>query len=234
MRKLLITLVILGAVLVAADYGLRWIATTKISDAVASQLRLAAAPEVKIAGFPFTWQAISGRYDDVSITVPNLSLGPVTGVDADLTLRDTTIGLSDAVAGNIDAMVAGAADLIVTLPVSSLAAALRLTGLAIATAPDGALAISSTIALAGQSIPVTGILQAKIVDSVVQLRVGSLSAVGLAAPPQLLAAAGAGLGVDLPLTAVPFRIDAASVSAVGGNVVITGAASNVRVADLRK
>lgn len=234
MRKLLITLIVLIALLVGVDFGLRWFATQKVGDAIATELKLASSPDVAVSGFPFVLQAIKGEYDTININAPGLTLGEVTGVNADVMLNGVKIPLSDALGGNVNAMTASKADLRVTIPAANLAAAFGLSGLTITPAADGGLTLSSTIAVAGQTFPVTATLAAAVVDSTLQLRAGSMQGAGIEVPAEILDAAISTFNLDIPLTGVPFNINTASVGVAGSDLVLTGSVSDVVLSQLRR
>jgi len=67
-RKFLVTLVVLAALLVAADFGARVYAESQTAAAVQAQLGTATAPDVSIEGFPFLYHAVRGEYPQVIIT----------------------------------------------------------------------------------------------------------------------------------------------------------------------
>lgn len=234
MRKLLITLIVLVAILVGVDFGLRWFATKKVGEAVATELQLAAAPDVAVSGFPFAVQAIKGEYETINIDAPDLTLGPVTGATADVTLNGVKIPLSEALAGNVNAMTASSAGLRISIPATNLAAAFGLSGLTITPAADGALTLSSTITVAGQSFPVTATLAAAVVDSTLELRADSMQGAGIEVPADILSAAVSTFNLDIPLTGVPFNIRAATVGVVGADLVLTGSVTDIVLSQLRR
>ena len=67
-RKLLIGLVMLAALLVAADFGARAYAESRAATAVQTESRLATTPDVSIEGFPFLLHAATGEYPQVIVT----------------------------------------------------------------------------------------------------------------------------------------------------------------------
>ncbi len=234
MRKLLITLIVLVVLLVGIDFGLRWFATKRVSDAIATELELAASPDVAVSGFPFVLQAVKGEYNTISINAPGQTLGPVSGANADVTLNGVRIPFSDALSGNGSAMTAASADLRVTIPAANLASAFGLSGLTITPAADGQLTLSSTIAVAGQTFPVTATLGAAVVDSTLQLRAGSVQGADIEVPTDILNAAISTFNLDIPLVDVPFNINAATVGVAGSDLVLTGSVSDIVLSQLRR
>lgn len=101
-KRIVVVLVVLVAVLVAADFGLAAAGEYQLSKKIRSQLNLASDPAVTIHGFPVILQALNGDYTDISISA--------TGVPAKNTLRDLEVDadlhhvrvpLSELLSGNV-------------------------------------------------------------------------------------------------------------------------------------
>ncbi|MGA4841047.1 DUF2993 domain-containing protein [Streptomyces sp. G45] len=101
--KLLIALAVGAAFLVLADRWALLYAEHEAADKLKDQLRLSAAPEVDIAGFPFLTQVLDQRLDRVEVTVPDVaadrvSLARVSATATDVTLKgDGPTSLTGAV-----------------------------------------------------------------------------------------------------------------------------------------
>ncbi|MEU4322405.1 LmeA family phospholipid-binding protein [Nocardia fluminea] len=67
MRKLIIGLLCLAGLAVVIDFGTAAYSEYHVSRQLRAGADLSADPEVTFHGFPFTAQAMSGRYDDVTI-----------------------------------------------------------------------------------------------------------------------------------------------------------------------
>lgn len=85
MRKLVIALAILIGLLVAADFGAAAIFEYQVSTRARSEFGLAHDPAVKVGGFSFLAQAISGEYDQVKVEA--------NGVPVNDTLRDVGVSV---------------------------------------------------------------------------------------------------------------------------------------------
>ncbi|MEU4806676.1 DUF2993 domain-containing protein [Actinosynnema sp. NPDC023587] len=100
-RKLIIAGLVLAGLLVAADYGLAAAGEYQVAQRMRDKFRLADDPTVRINGFPFLFQALSGDYRDIEITATGV---PVRDSLRDLEIRanlyHTRIGLSDLLSGN--------------------------------------------------------------------------------------------------------------------------------------
>jgi LmeA-like phospholipid-binding len=116
MRKgLVVFLILLVGVIIAADRIGLWVAQDQIAKNVASQYDLDHRPEVKIKGFPFLNQALSGRYGEIDVNV-----GDVTQLGVHLTgtvvkLKGVKAPLSDALHGDASNMVADTATSVATV-----------------------------------------------------------------------------------------------------------------------
>ncbi|GEL18205.1 LmeA family phospholipid-binding protein [Pseudonocardia asaccharolytica] len=80
MKRFVIALVVLIGLLVAADYGAAAIAESTVSRQMREQLDLADDPSVRINGFPFLTQALSGEYRSVEVTANRIRLGELQEV----------------------------------------------------------------------------------------------------------------------------------------------------------
>jgi hypothetical protein len=234
-RKLLITLVVLAVLLVAADFGARAFAESKTADAVRSELQLAAVPDVSIEGFPFLLHAIQGQYPQVIITAGNIDNGLLPGMRAVANLYQVALPLQDAVNGNADTLTAGSTSVQLLVPLTSLQAAIG-NNVTLSAAPGGGLAVSTSVSVAGQQIPLTGVATMTVANDTLTLGVGSLTAAGVNLTPLITAAAEAlagGLTKSFPLTGVPFTVTDAAVAVTGSDVVLTADTGAVALADLQ-
>lgn len=101
MRRLVGALVAVLLLLAVADR----VGVVLASRVVASKLRtsasLAADPSVRIRGFPFLTQALSGRYDQIDVSTGSLARGGVRLSRLDVALRGVRLSLSQALSGNV-------------------------------------------------------------------------------------------------------------------------------------
>ena len=153
-----------------------------------------------------------------------------------LNLFDVALPLRDALAGDTSNLTAGSTTLQVLVPLTSLSAALGASGLVLSAAPDGSLAVATTVTVAGQPIPLTGSAKITVADNTLTLAVGSLTAAGVNLTPVITAAANALAGTlskSFPLTGLPFSVTTAAVSVSGGGVVVTASTGVIALADLK-
>jgi hypothetical protein len=234
-RKFLVIILVVAALLVAADFGARVYAESRAASAIQTQLGTTTEPDVSIEGFPFLYHAVRGEYPQVIVTASDIDNTLLPGIRAVLTLATVTIPPGDALAGDTSNLAAQSTTLQVLIPLSSLAAALQ-NDLTLSAAPDGSLAVSTTLTVAGQPLVVTGTATITVADDTLTLSVGSLNAAGIDLTPVARAAADAlatGLSRSFALTGLPFTVTQAGVTVSGGDVVVTATTGPVRLADVK-
>ncbi|KOV75477.1 DUF2993 domain-containing protein [Nocardia sp. NRRL S-836] len=106
-KFLVIAVLVLGVLLVAADFALAAAAEYQIAQRMREKLQLKEDPSVRINGFPFVLQAIRGDYTRVEIDAYGV---PIKDEQKDIELRDldveadllhTRVELGDLLAGNV-------------------------------------------------------------------------------------------------------------------------------------
>lgn len=106
-KFLIITVIVLGVLLVAADYALAAAGEYQIAQRMREKLQLDEDPSVRINGFPFSLQAIRGDYKHVKIEAAGV---PIKDEQQGIDLRDlditadlfhTRVELADLLAGNV-------------------------------------------------------------------------------------------------------------------------------------
>jgi hypothetical protein len=235
-RKLVIAVIILLALLVAADFGARAYAESRAADAIRSEVGTDVTPDVSIEGFPFLWHAVQGSYPQVVISASTTSADAIPGVRAVAELETVALPLRDALAGNTSTLTAQSANVRALIPLDSLAAALGRPDLTLSAGPDGGIVAAATLTVAGQSIPLTGAATIRITNGKLTMTVAHLSAAGIDLTPVAAAAADvlAGqLSASLSLAGLPFAITDAVASVRGKDLVLTVTTGAVRLSQLR-
>ncbi len=236
MRKLLIGLVIVAALLVAADFGARAYAESRAATAVQAELQMLTTPDVSIEGFPFLWHAATGEYPQVIITASQVDNTALPGIRAVAGLARVAVPPGDLIDQDTSALTAQSTRLQALIPLSSLADALGQPGLTLSATADEALAVTATVPLLGQQVPVTGTAVVTVTGDTLTIGIRSLTAAGLDVSPALTAAADSfagGLSRSFPLTGLPVRITAADVTVQGSDLVLTATTGPVALADLQ-
>ncbi|MGH3937067.1 MAG: LmeA family phospholipid-binding protein [Pseudonocardiaceae bacterium] len=110
MRKLVIAAVVLVGLGIATDYGAAAAAEYEVAKQIRAELGLAADPSVRINGFPFLTQALSGHYSAIETRATGLSVGPLHDVAVEATMRDVDAPLSEVTSGNLQSVYAAEVD----------------------------------------------------------------------------------------------------------------------------
>lgn len=108
MRALVIALLVLTGLAVAVDFAAAAAAEYEMSEHLRSEFELAADPSVRINGFPFLTQAVSGSYSDIDVQVSGLAVGPLTDVGVEATLHDVMAPLAELTSGMLGSAQAAA------------------------------------------------------------------------------------------------------------------------------
>ena len=236
MRKLVITVIILLALLVAADFGARAYAESRTADAIKAEVGTDVTPDVSIEGFPFLWHAVQGTYPQVVISATTTSADSIPGVRAVAELETVNLPLRDALAGSAANLTAQSANVRALIPLDSLAAALGRPDLTLSAGPDGGIVAAATLDVLGESIPVTGAATVSITNGRLMLTVEHLSAAGIDLTPVASAAADvlAGqLSTSLSLAGLPFAITDAVAAVRGTDLVLTVTTGAFRLSQLK-
>jgi hypothetical protein len=122
-KRLIIIFVVLAGLLVGADFGLAAFAEHTISQKAREQLNhnLSDDPSVTIHGFPFTTQALSGDYSQISVYAAGVRVDKLSDVDISAELKNVTAPLSDLLAGNTKSIKIGTLEGAVTIKASDIA-----------------------------------------------------------------------------------------------------------------
>ncbi|MGH2736348.1 MAG: LmeA family phospholipid-binding protein [Actinomycetota bacterium] len=102
MRKLLVVLLILGALAAGADYALKQVAEGGVATEMASALELPEAPDVTIEGWPFTPRFLAGEVPAIDVTAERAEAREVVLHDVALRITDVSFETGDVVRGRVD------------------------------------------------------------------------------------------------------------------------------------
>jgi hypothetical protein len=100
-RAFVITLVVLLALVVGADFAVRAVAEDRVATQLQSSLKLPAKPSVDIGGFPFLTQALTGRYDDVELTAEHIPYNQLRDITLTAQLSGVSLPVQDLLDGRV-------------------------------------------------------------------------------------------------------------------------------------
>ena len=95
MKRLIIGLIVLVGVLVGVDFGAAALAESAVSRQMREQIGLPDDPDVRINGFPFLTQALTGRYSSIDLSAGRLRVGELQEVEVVAELRGVDAPLSE-------------------------------------------------------------------------------------------------------------------------------------------
>jgi hypothetical protein len=252
-RKLIITVLIVIALAVAADFGAAAFAEYTIAKQLRQQLTLANDPSVRINGFPFLTQAVAGHYRAIDIRAGRIAADPLHDVDVEATLHDVEAPLSEVTSGDLHSVRAARVDGRVRIKDSDLGRAIGIEDLRIqqpsdqeikellpAGTPTGAsvrgtrapVRMTATTDLLGQRTEIIGVGLIELTGGLVRISVKdvrlSRDGVGQVNLPRairqtLLTT----LSTNVKPGGLPFAVTPTSVEVVTGSVVVEGTANNV-------
>lgn len=218
-RRLLIALVVLVALLVAADRGGDWLAERAAADTIQSAQNLPQRPSVDITGFPFLTQLAAGDFSKIIITDQDV---PVGGSGVQLHVSSVRVVLHDvSVARNFSSAHARAAQATATVDYADLSA---LLGAQVHYDSSGRITATKTISFAGQSLHGSISAKPRITNGVLSFadaQINNLGSLGRAVADLLTKV----FDVQLPFNGLPFHVRVRSLhaDASGLHLALTGA-----------
>jgi LmeA-like phospholipid-binding len=252
MRRLIIALLVLVGLFVAVDFGAAALAESAVSRQMREQIGLVDDPDVRINGFPFLVQALTGEYSSVDVDAERIRVGELQDLTVHAQLRDVSAPLSMLLGSGPKSLSVKEVEGIVQIPASDVERLvpgiedLRIENVddyALEQAvdeggdrslrtidPENAVRLVGTFTLLGQEAEVSVIAALELVDGQAQIvprdiRLGGSDAEPLPAAVQRTLEQQFTLRIDpgsLPLAATPTRLRAA-----GGALEISGFADDL-------
>jgi len=214
---LVVVLLLLGLAVVADRVGV-WLAEKAVAQRLTGSGAVSGTPEVDIRGFPFLTQAVSGRYDDVRISLTAAELGQPEGTTADVALRGVHVPLTDVLSGSVREVPVDRVDGAATLSYELLSAQL---GGDTTLRPEGdVLRITRTVDLFGQTIPLTATGTVTLDGNQLVIDVENAAGAGVDLPGPLVSRASDLLDLRYDVPALPFGLRLTGVHPEDGGVVV--------------
>jgi len=223
MRRLLIIILALVALVVVADRVTLAAAQARLAAVVQKEEDLADRPAVHLNGLPFLTQAIRGEYDGGRIEIRGLRTEKVRVSKLVVDLRDVTVPLSDLVSGNVGDIPAGSVSGTALITYADLAAASGVPGLRIRPKGDR-LELTSTVSLFGAEAPIVATARVEVVDQAV--RMTSVQVQGVALPKPVAAAVARRMQEKLSFGDLPYGLKLTGVRVAESGVEVSAQARN--------
>lgn len=236
-RRLLVVLVVLAAVLAIGDRVAAWAAQQQLADQVASELATyqveSSRPEASIGGFPFLTQVAAGEYERITLRLRNVGSGQLRLPLVELTASQVTAPLETLVSqeGLIHAgQVNGSA----TIGYEQIRALTGWDELVLGAADAGVLTVRLPVELVGVPVILVGTATVEPAGDVIRVRVSGLEVAGPGVLPDgagsLVEQIAGDLSVDVPLPPLPYGLAVDSVHAEVAGLVVRVSAVNVPLA----
>ena len=228
MRRLLIVLVVLAALLVAADRVGVVVAQNRLASEIQQQLDLNAKPDVSIRGIPFLTQAIRGTYKDIRVQLPDVDAGDVQDLSVNARLQGAHVSLSDALGGNVNRIPVDQISGTLLIPYDQLARASGISGLTITREGDS-LRLTGSVQVLGRSIKAEAVGRVEVNDGRIAINAEQAKVAGIPVPTAVLDEAARllsfrvqpqNLPLNLRITAVHLTDTGLLVDAVSDDVVL--------------
>lgn len=219
MRKFLIVLLGLVALLVVFDRAAAFVAEREIGTRVQSAYDLPARPHVTVRGIPFLTQLVSGHYQEIDVSIASAAADGIHLQDVDARFTGVHASLSLLLGQNSGEVTASQAFGTALIPFAQLQQRLP-RGIRIA--PDGG------------DLSVTGTSAYGVVRGTARLGVASG---GISVTPQQLSIAGIAAGAlasrftfTIPVGELPLHLTVTGVHVVQAGVLVTASAHDVEFA----
>ncbi|MBT1191674.1 LmeA family phospholipid-binding protein [Rhodococcoides kroppenstedtii] len=251
MRKLIVGLVALVAVLLAVDFGAAAYAEYRVSRALRDGGDLVSDPDVTVHGFPFLTQFADGRYSRVEIRAREVPTPYVEKTTIEATLRDVRIPPSDLVDGAVRTVPVGELDARVRIDATDLGRFLDIPDLQVSAPPadrsDGTGGSGGSGETTAGAVVLSGTVPVGPIDTAVSVTAELLldgDGVSIVATdlyfgpegradytvPDFLKPAVLGLFTrTIDAQQLPFGLRPTEVRAEGGQIVVEGEADDVTV-----
>jgi hypothetical protein len=254
-RRLIIVLVVLVGLFVAADFGAAALAESAVSRQMRQQVGLVDDPSVRINGFPFLTQAISGRYGSVDVVAQHIKVSELQDLSVQAQLRDVDAPLSMVLGSGPKTLKVGQAEGSVQIPAKAVQKivnrngslviddlridSIDLAGLKAAAKESGDTSLTSidpdraarltgstTLPLLGKN-DVSVIAQLALEDGKARLVVRDVRFGGKALPASVQRSISQMFTISVDPGSLPLQVTPTKLTAVNGTLQISGTASNL-------
>lgn len=230
MRKLLVFLLVVAAVLVAADRVAAYEAGQVLSQRLASAYQFSEQPAVQVQGIPFLTQWSSGKYQEIDVQVPSVTTSNVSVDNLSAQLHAVTTASFATSSADVAGATVGQVRVQGVVPYSSVPVP---KGFKVA--PEGnQLKLSGTASGGGVSAPIAATVNVAAQDGKLQLTVDQVQLPGpLGLSGQVKAQINQQLQAAASSFQLPMGVRLDSVSVTGDGLRVSASASGVQVPGTR-
>lgn len=224
MRRLVVVLIVLLALLAVADRVGVLVAQSVLASQVQDQLELDQTPDVSIRGIPFLTQAVRGDYGDVRVQLPDVDAGSLQNIAVDARLQGVQVPLSDAIRRQIDQVPVDRISGTLTVRYDELARASGISGLKIVRAGDS-LKLTGSVQVLGRKLDASAVGRVEVRGNDIAINAEQAEIAGVAVPQVALDAAARLLSFRVSPTNLPLSLRITSVD-IGDDALFVGAVSD--------
>jgi DUF2993 family protein len=228
MRRLVVVVIVLLALLAVVDRVGVLVAQSVLASQIKDQLELDQTPDVSIRGIPFLTQAVRGDYGDVRVQLPDVDAGSLQNIAVDARLQGVKVPLSDAIKRQIDQVPVDRISGTLDIRYAELARASGISGLTITRAGDS-LRLTGSVRVLGRQLAASAVGRVEVRGNDIAINAEQAEVAGVPVPQVALDAAArllsfkvspTNLPLSLRITSVDIGDDALFVSAVSDDVVL--------------
>ncbi|HZB51054.1 MAG TPA: DUF2993 domain-containing protein [Mycobacteriales bacterium] len=228
MRRLLIVLVVLAALLVVADRVGVVLAQRALANQIRTELQLDETPDVSIHGIPFLTQALGGDYEEVRVGLPDVDSGPLQDIGVDARLFGVRAPLGQVLRRQLDEVPVDRITGDLTVGYAELARASGISGLRITREGD-ALRLSGSVDVLGRQVDASATGRVEVAGNDIVITAEQAEIDGVEVPQTALDLAARllsfrvsprGLPLSLRITAVRIGEESLEVGAVSEDAVL--------------
>ncbi|WP_020501227.1 DUF2993 domain-containing protein [Sciscionella marina] len=140
LRRTIITVIVVLAVLVGADFGFGSYMEYRVSKLLRAQLHVQDDPRVSVHGFPFTTQALAGDYGNITVDANDVPATPtVHDLAFNINLRHVQVPIGQLASGEVDRIPVQELDGSVKVSAADIARMLHLSDIKLAKQPINAV-----------------------------------------------------------------------------------------------
>jgi hypothetical protein len=204
MRRLLVLLVVLGALAVAADRASLALAERAVAEQLRTNEALATTPSVDLGGFPFLAQVLSGRYDEMRVVAEGVQRDGLRVEELDVTVRGLRAQLGDVLAGDVTALPVDGLRATALVTYAELARRTGLVGVTVQAVGD-AVRVTAKVTVLGRTYTASAVSSLALHGGVLTFRARTARVVG-GAGDALTTLVAQALAFRVPVGELPFGL----------------------------
>jgi hypothetical protein len=218
-RRLLVSVGVLLALLLVADRVAAAIAEGQVASRMRAYGRLSSDPSVSIGGFPFLTQALQGRYDHIDVSARDLDRRGVRLASLDATLLGARIDAADAIGGKVTSVPVEGLRATAVVAYVDLVSAGDLAGARV-TPADGGVRVTASLTVLGRTVSASALSSVRLDGDDIVVTARSVSVEG-GSSAALEAALAGRLDLRVPVGRMPYGLELTGVRVSSSGLVLS-------------